>query len=119
MNSAKSPLDPRARARHYFQLGVFCLLLTGWPMFILFLLPGIPKDLLCYIAGLTPMHVVTFLVISTVGRFPGVLLFSVFGDGLAERDWQAVGVSTAIALGLMGLVYLLRAPIERFASSLW
>jgi uncharacterized membrane protein YdjX (TVP38/TMEM64 family) len=85
-----------------------------WPLFILFLIPGIPKDLLCYIAGLTPMHVVTFLAVSTVGRFPGMLLASIFGDGLAERDWTAVGLSTGIALGLLGIVYLLREPIERF-----
>jgi len=85
-----------------------------WPMFILFVLPGIPKDLLCYIAGLTPMPVVTFLVISTTGRFPGVFLSSLFGDGLAERSWTVVGLSTGLTLGLLGLVYLLRAPIERF-----
>jgi uncharacterized membrane protein YdjX (TVP38/TMEM64 family) len=85
-----------------------------WPMFILFLIPGIPKDLLCYVAGLTPMHVVTFIVISTVGRFPGVLLSSIFGDGLAERDWTTVGLSTSIALGLVGIVYLFREPIDRF-----
>lgn len=85
-----------------------------WPMFILFLIPGIPKDLLCYIAGLTPMHVVTFIVISTLGRFPGVLLSSIFGDGLAERDWTTVGLSTGVALGLVGIVYLFRKPIERF-----
>ncbi len=85
-----------------------------WPMFILFLIPGIPKDLLCYIAGLTPMHVVTFVIISTIGRFPGVLLSSIFGDGLAERNWTTVGLSTGIALGLVGIVYLFREPIERF-----
>src|SRR5215471_5905659 len=85
-----------------------------WPMFILFLIPGIPKDLLCYIAGLTPMPVMTFLVISTIGRFPGVLLSSLIGDGLAERDWTVVGLSTGITLVLLGLIYLLRAPIERF-----
>jgi len=85
-----------------------------WPMLILFLIPGVPKDLLCYIAGLTPMHVVTFLMMSTIARFPGVLLSSIFGDSLAERDWQAIGISTAIALGLIGLVYLFRRPIEQF-----
>jgi uncharacterized membrane protein YdjX (TVP38/TMEM64 family) len=85
-----------------------------WPMFILFLIPGIPKDLLCYIAGLTPMHVMTFLAISTIGRFPGVLLSSLFGDSLAERDWTAVGLSTGMTLGLLGIVYLLRAPLERY-----
>jgi uncharacterized membrane protein YdjX (TVP38/TMEM64 family) len=85
-----------------------------WPMFILFFIPGIPKDLLCYIAGLTPMPMVTFLVISTIGRFPGVFLSSLFGSGVAERDWTVVSLSTGVILGLLGLVYLLRAPIERF-----
>jgi len=85
-----------------------------WPMFILFVIPGIPKDLLCYIAGLTPMPVGTFLVISIIGRFPGVFLSSLFGNGLAERSWTVVGLSTGITLGLLGFVYLLRAPIKRF-----
>src|SRR5262245_39552290 len=54
-----------------------------WPLLLLFLLPGVPKDLLCYLAGLTPMHAVTFLVISTIARFPGTLFSSIFGDSLA------------------------------------
>jgi uncharacterized membrane protein YdjX (TVP38/TMEM64 family) len=87
-----------------------------WSMLLLFLLPGVPKDLLCYVAGLTPMPVVTFLVISTIARFPGVLFSSIFGDSLAERDWHAVGISTAMALGLIGLVYGLRGPIEQFRT---
>jgi uncharacterized membrane protein YdjX (TVP38/TMEM64 family) len=85
-----------------------------WPMFALFLLPGAPKDLLCYIAGLTPMHVVTFLAISTVGRFPGVLLSCLFGGGLAQRDWRMTVISGVAALGLLGLAYAFRKPIERF-----
>jgi len=85
-----------------------------WPLFLLFVIPGIPKDLLCYIAGLTPMPVGTFLVLSTIGRFPGVFLSSLFGNGVAERSWTVVGLSLGITLGFLGLVALLRTPIERF-----
>ncbi len=85
-----------------------------WPMFVLFLIPGVPKDLLCYVAGLTPMHVVTFLAISTIGRFPGVLLSSLFGGGLAERDWEVTVISGVVALGLVALVYAARKPLDRF-----
>jgi len=88
-----------------------------WPMFVLFLLPGIPKDLLCYIAGLTPMHVVTFLLISIIGRFPGVILSCLLGAGLAERNWKAFGLTTAITLGLIGIAYLFRERIERFRKT--
>jgi len=82
-------------------------------MFVLFLLPGIPKDVLCYVAGLTPMHAVTFILISTVGRFPGVLLSCILGAGLAERNWKTLALSAGVTAGLLGLVYLFRGPIER------
>lgn len=85
-----------------------------WPMFILFLIPGIPKDLLCYVAGLTPMHVVTFVIISTVGRFPGVMLSSLFGMGVAAHDWKSLSAFIGVTFVLLGLVYLMRNPIERF-----
>jgi uncharacterized membrane protein YdjX (TVP38/TMEM64 family) len=85
-----------------------------WPLFLLFVIPGIPKDLLCYIAGLTPMPVRTFLVLSTIGRFPGVFLSSLFGNGVAKRSWTVVGLSIGITLVLLGIVTLLRTPIERF-----
>ncbi|MBM4440596.1 MAG: TVP38/TMEM64 family protein [Candidatus Rokubacteria bacterium] len=85
-----------------------------WPMFILFLIPGIPKDLLCYVAGMTPMPLGTFLFINTVGRFPGVFLSSILGSGLAERDWMAVAVSAGVTAAVLLGVYAFRRPIERF-----
>jgi uncharacterized membrane protein YdjX (TVP38/TMEM64 family) len=42
--------------------------------FLLFLIPGFPKDALCYLLGLTPMHTGIFLIISTIGRVPGTLM---------------------------------------------
>jgi uncharacterized membrane protein YdjX (TVP38/TMEM64 family) len=83
-------------------------------MFILFLIPGVPKDLLCYVAGLTAMHALTFLAISTVGRFPGVLLSCLFGAGLAERDWRMLAISGVAGLALLALAYAVRGPLERF-----
>jgi len=85
-----------------------------WPMLVLFFLPGIPKDILCYIAGLTPMPLLTFLLISTIGRFPGILLSCILGDGLAERNWKTFGLSAVVTIGLIGLMYLFRRPIEKF-----
>jgi uncharacterized membrane protein YdjX (TVP38/TMEM64 family) len=84
-----------------------------WPLFVLFLVPGVPKDLLCYVAGMSPMPVGTFLVIVTVGRFPGVLLSSIFGGGLAERDWGSVALSAGLTAAMLGAVYVFRRPIER------
>src|SRR5262249_13868741 len=38
--------------------------------FVLFLIPGLPKDLLCYLFGLSPMPFWVFAVTSTAGRIP-------------------------------------------------
>jgi uncharacterized membrane protein YdjX (TVP38/TMEM64 family) len=43
--------------------------------FLLFLLPGFPKDCLCYIMGLSHMNTAVFLLISTVGRLLGTICF--------------------------------------------
>ena len=70
--------------------------------FILFLLPGFPKDALCYILGLTPMHLGIFLIISTVGRIPGTLMATLQGAKAFEHQYYTFG----ILLGASGLVIL-------------
>ncbi|HUL31723.1 MAG TPA: TVP38/TMEM64 family protein [Thermodesulfobacteriota bacterium] len=71
--------------------------------FILFLLPGFPKDALCYILGLTPMHLGLFLIISTVGRIPGTLMAILQGAKAFERQYWTFGV----LLGISALIILI------------
>ena len=70
--------------------------------FILFLLPGFPKDALCYILGLTPMHLGIFLVISTLGRIPGTLMATLQGAKAFEHQYYTFG----ILMGASGLIVL-------------
>ena len=88
--------------------------------FLFFLIPGIPKDVLCYVAGLSRMRLGMFLVIATVGRLPGVVGSVVMGDAAAEQRWVFAGIVMAIALVLFGAGVLFRARLlaflERFAS---
>jgi len=70
--------------------------------FILFLVPGFPKDALCYILGLTPMHIGIFLIISTVGRIPGTLMAILQGAKAFEHEYYTFG----ILLGASALVIL-------------
>jgi uncharacterized membrane protein YdjX (TVP38/TMEM64 family) len=68
--------------------------------FILFLLPGFPKDALCYILGLTPMPLGIFLFISTVGRIPGTLMATLQGAKAFEHQykffWLLLGISAFV-----------------------
>ena len=88
--------------------------------FLFFLIPGIPKDVLCYVAGLSRMRLSMFLVIATVGRLPGVVGSVVMGDAAAEQRWLFAGIVMALALALFGAGVLFRARLlaflERFAN---
>ncbi len=70
--------------------------------FLLFLIPGFPKDALCYILGLTPMHLGMFLIISTIGRIPGTLMATLQGAKAFEHQYKLF----LILMGVSALVIL-------------
>lgn len=77
-------------------------------MLILFLIPGTPKDLLVYVAGLLPIQPMRFILISTFARFPSVISSTLAGANLAMGDWKmsiilyvAVLILVAIVIALM------------------
>jgi uncharacterized membrane protein YdjX (TVP38/TMEM64 family) len=69
---------------------------------LLFFIPGFPKDALCYILGLTPMHMGIFLVISTIGRIPGTLMACLQGGKAFDQQYK----SLLILLGISALAIL-------------
>lgn len=86
--------------------------------FLLFLIPGIPKDILCYVAGLSAMPFGTFFLVSLVGRFPGILGSAVMGDAAADRRWLVAGIVSGGALVLFVGGYLLRNRVAKWLESL-
>jgi uncharacterized membrane protein YdjX (TVP38/TMEM64 family) len=69
-------------------------------LFVLFLIPGIPKDALVYISGLTPVRPWRFLLISMVARLPGLLGSAYIGANLQEKDYLTVWILCGVALVL-------------------
>ena len=57
-------------------------------MLILFLIPGVPKDILVYIGGLLPIKPARFLLIATFARFPSIISSTLAGDKIAVGDWK-------------------------------
>jgi len=80
--------------------------------FIFFLIPGLPKDYFCYLLGLSPMHILTFLIISTVGRIPGTLLLTMQGQAIRSEDYRAFFVILGLALLSIVLTIIYRDWIE-------
>jgi uncharacterized membrane protein YdjX (TVP38/TMEM64 family) len=80
--------------------------------FILFLIPGTPKDSLCYLLGLSPMHVFTFLVTSCVGRIPGTTLLTMQGSSVRSEHYRAFFVVLGLVLLLIVLAVIYRDRME-------
>jgi uncharacterized membrane protein YdjX (TVP38/TMEM64 family) len=71
--------------------------------FLFFLIPGFPKDYLCFILGLSQMPLQVFLIISTIGRIPGTFLLTLQGANVYKGNY----LSFFILLGLFLLVVVL------------
>ena len=67
-------------------------------MFILFLIPGTPKDLLTYVVGLTPMRLTTFLLLTTLARIPSVVSSAVTGSLAQKGSYTAAIVTYGVTL---------------------
>ena len=75
-------------------------------IFILFFIPGTPKDVLTYVAPLAPISPIKYLVISTIARIPSIITSTILGDRLAEGDWLLAVVIFAITalISLAGIL---------------
>jgi len=81
--------------------------------FVLFLIPGFPKDFLCYILGLGHMSQRDFLVVSTAGRLFGTVLLTLGGAYFRDQRW--IAFFTVVGIGLLTLLAMMvyRKRIER------
>ncbi len=69
-------------------------------LFLFFLLPGTPKDLMCYVVGLTDIKWTSWLLINFVGRFPAILLSALGGSALGEQKYGIFIAAFAIIIVL-------------------
>ena len=67
-------------------------------LFLFFLLPGTPKDLMCYIVGLTDIKWYKWLLINLVGRFPAILLSALGGSALGSKKYGIFIVAFAVII---------------------
>lgn len=79
-----------------------------WVSFLLFLIPGFPKDYLCYIMGLSHMHTWIFLVISTIGRVLGTILLSVSGSCARNNQYAGLLIIAGISCLFLIVAYFYR-----------
>lgn len=76
-------------------------------VFLLFLIPGTPKDALTYVAAITPIRLHRFLLLSVFARIPSVLSSAMAGAALGEGEYlTSLAIFAAIAVIGLGGIWL-------------
>lgn len=73
-------------------------------IFLIFLIPFLPDDAVCFLAGLTPIPLLELVLLALAGRTPGVFVANLLGshaDTLALWQWIVLGVLFALAAGFI------------------
>lgn len=81
--------------------------------FLIFLVPGTPKDLLLYFLGLTKMELPVFLIIVSIGRIPSIITSTVGGNALGKQDYVFAIITFAVTIVVSICGYLLYQFISK------
>jgi len=82
-------------------------------VFLLFLIPGFPKDALCYLLGLGHLSTVEFLVIGGVGRLLGTILLTVQGNCLRLHKYGTFYILLAGGVLIVIVAMAYKDKLER------
>jgi uncharacterized membrane protein YdjX (TVP38/TMEM64 family) len=74
-------------------------------LFLLFLVPGMPKDSLSFGVGLTDFRFAEFIVLSGLGRAPALLVSTMIGSQVHARDYTSIAITVVVAGLVIGAAY--------------
>ena len=96
------PTDHLEKFRRFEETGKLDVI-----VFVLFLIPGMPKDVFTYLVPLTDMRYKRFIVLTTVGRIPGVIGSTYAASGFANGEVVGPIVVLAVlaVLAVLGIVF--------------
>lgn len=80
---------------------------------LVFMVPGTPKDLLCYFAGLTDLRWSSWLLIASVGRLPSIITSTVGGNALGLQNYQFAAITFAATTVIAGVGLVIYRQICR------
>lgn len=81
-------------------------------VFFLYLIPGLPKDMISYAAGASEMRFKAFITLSTVGRLPGMIGCLLMGTMAETENYVGVGILGCAAIIACVLCLIFRKKIN-------
>ncbi len=75
--------------------------------FLIFLIPGTPKDILVYFLGLTKIDFVMFLMVVSIGRIPSIVTSTVGGSALGSQKYILAVITFVVTIVISITGYLI------------
>ncbi|MDR2336858.1 MAG: VTT domain-containing protein [Candidatus Nomurabacteria bacterium] len=86
-------------------------------LFLIFLLPFFPDDIVCYLAGLTVIPIKKLLMISLAGRLPAIILNNLIGAGMSREMIRPTAAIIFMIIALLVVCYYKRKQLHAFVSA--
>ena len=83
-------------------------------VFFLYLIPGIPKDMVSYAAGVSEIKFKPFIIISALGRLPGMIGCLLMGDMMMEENYTGAVIIGVFAVFTFCICIAFRKKIQSF-----
>jgi uncharacterized membrane protein YdjX (TVP38/TMEM64 family) len=87
-------------------------------VFLMFIIPGFPKDYLSLALGLSTLPLKVFAILACIGRMPGTFVLSLQGASLYDQNYVLLAVVAAACLMLALLAYRFREPLYRWVEKM-
>ncbi len=76
-------------------------------IFLIFFIPGTPKDILTYMVGLTPMRLRDWIFITMIARIPSIITSTIAGSVFAEKNTKLAIIVFMIGAVIAGIGMLI------------
>ena len=86
--------------------------------FFIYLIPGFPKDLVGYVAGISNMQVIPFIIISSIGRSPGMFGSLLFGTFFKSKDYKAIAILVLLCAVFLLICFIKKNDLIRILDEL-
>lgn len=87
-------------------------------LFVIFLIPGLPDDIVAYIAGLTEVKIKNLVLLAIIGRLPSIVVTNYIGMGLGVGNARLIGVIALGAALVLAIIIWQRERIMRWIHKL-
>lgn len=74
---------------------------------LIYLIPGVPKDLVSYVAGISDMKFRPFILVSTIARSPGMIGSLLLGHFFGRQNFVAISI-TSVIFAVLIIIFIWR-----------